>query len=85
MNSARSVEIFNQPYRYREDLTKLFDDIIKKSLQQDNTISLLKKGIPVYIKDSAIKEGNIKIYPNGQKEVIKLDKNFEEVVVYRLN
>lgn len=83
MNSAR--DILNPPSYYNNDLIKIFDELVEKTLQQDNTKSLLKRGISVYIKDSSIREGNIKIYPDGKKEVIKLDKNFEEVVLYKLN
>jgi len=49
---------------------------------EDNTKELLDNGIPAYIKDPGMADGvMIKIYPNGNREIIKLDASFNERVI----
>ncbi len=61
-------------------------EAIFKNLQNieidDNTKELLNNGICAYIKEPNMKDGvMIKLYPNGKKEIVYIDKNFQENVI----
>ena len=63
------------------DIESIFEDT--NSIEEDdNTKELLNNGIPAYIKESGMANGvMIKLYPNGKKETIHIDKTFHEIVV----
>jgi hypothetical protein len=63
------------------NIDSIFEDI-KYIEEEDNTKELLKSGVPVYIKEPGMPQGiMIKIYPNGTKETVRIDENFNENVV----
>ena len=63
------------------DFEKIFSDIDGIEAD-DNTIELLENGIPAYIKEPNMPQGTmIKLYPNGTKEIVQIDKTFHESVL----
>lgn len=63
------------------NIEKIFDDIVGIEAD-DNTIELLTNGIPAYIKEPNMPQGTmIKLYPNGKKEIVHIDKSFNESVL----
>jgi len=63
------------------DIETIFEDI--HSIEAgDNTKELLDNDIPAYIKKPGMANGYmIKLYPNGTKETVHIDKAFNETVV----
>ena len=63
------------------DFEKIFSDIDGIEAG-DNTIELLENGIPAYIKEPNMPQGTmIKLYPDGTKEIVHIDKTFHESVL----
>ncbi len=63
------------------DIETIFEDIYSIEMN-DNTKELLYNGIPAYIKESGMPNGIMtKLYPNGRKETVQIDKDFNETVV----
>ena len=63
------------------DIESIFEDVDSIEMD-DNTKELLHNGVPAYIKESGMADGIMtKIYPNGTKEVVKIDESFNETVV----
>jgi len=67
--------------KYEVDIETLLENI--ESVEtEDNTKILLNNGIPAYIKEPGMPKGiMIKLYPDGKRETIKIDENFQESVV----
>ena len=63
------------------DIESIFEDV--DSIENvDNTKELLHNGVPAYIKELGMGNGIMtKIYPNGIKEVVKIDAAFNETVI----
>jgi hypothetical protein len=62
-----------------------FISFINKSENEETPAEkLLKQGIPVYYLDDNITDGTVKEYPDGRKEVVTLDNNYNEVLVRTL-
>ena len=48
----------------------------------DNTQALLKRGIPAYVKSDGMPRGIMtKLYPDGRRETVRIDEQFQESVV----
>ena len=63
------------------DIEKIFDDIAGIETD-DNTKELLQNGVPAYIKEHTMPQGvMLKLYPNGTKETVRIDKYFHESVI----
>jgi len=63
------------------DFEKIFSDIDGIEAD-DNTMELLENGIPAYVKEPNMPQGTmIKLYPNGTKEIVHIDKTFHESVL----
>ena len=63
------------------DIEKIFSDIDGIEAD-DNTKELLQNGVPAYIKELNMPNGvMLKLYPNGTKETVKIDENFQESVI----
>ncbi|HIP12848.1 MAG TPA: hypothetical protein EYG73_09050 [Arcobacter sp.] len=63
------------------DIEKIFDDIAGIEAD-DNTKELLQNGVPAYIKEPNMPQGiMLKLYPNGTKVTVRIDKHFHESVI----
>ncbi|NKQ40255.1 MAG: hypothetical protein HF962_01635 [Sulfurovum sp.] len=63
------------------DIETIFEDIHSIEMN-DNTKELLHNGIPAYFKESGMANGIMtKLYPNGTKETVQIDEDFNETVV----
>ena len=63
------------------DIETIFEDIHSIEMN-DNTKELLHNGVPAYIKESGMPSGIMtKLYPNGRKETVQIDKDFNETVI----
>jgi hypothetical protein len=45
---------------------------------------LLDKGIPIYYSDDAYPGETVKMYPDGQREIVAMDEKYNDVVVRKL-
>ena len=63
------------------DIETILEDM--ESIEMiDNTKELLDNGLPAYIKDQGMADGvMIKLYPNGSREIVKIDSSFNERVI----
>jgi hypothetical protein len=63
------------------DIETIFEDV--HSIERDdNTKELLYNGVPAYIKEPGMADGvMIKLYPNGSREIVKIDSSFNERVI----
>ena len=63
------------------DIEKIFSDI--DSIEaDDNTKELLQNGVPAYIKEANMPKGvMLKLYPNGTRETVKIDEDFQESII----
>jgi len=63
------------------DIEKIFSDI--DSIEaDDNTKELLQNGVPAYIKEDNMPMGvMLKLYPNGTRETVKIDEDFQESII----
>lgn len=63
------------------DIETILEDMHSIEMD-DNTKELLDNGIPAYIKEPGMANGiMIKLYPNGKKEIVRIDETFHETVV----
>ncbi len=63
------------------DTKTLFEDLHAIETD-DNTKELLQNGIPAYIKEQGMADGvMIKLYPDSSREVVKINKNFNEIII----
>ncbi len=63
------------------DIETIFEDIQSIEME-DNTKELLKNSVPTYIKKADMESGYmIKLYPDGTKETVYIDRSFNETVV----
>ena len=63
------------------DIETIFEDL--SSIEtDDNTKELLQNGVPAYIKEAGMADGiMIKLYPDGSREIVKIDNNFHETTI----
>ena len=67
------------------DIEKIFSDIDGIEAD-DNTQELLQNGVPAYIKEHNMPKGvMLKLYPNGTRETVKIDEDFQESVIVKSN
>ena len=67
--------------KHEIDIDTVLDTIEHIGLE-DNTKTLLDNGIPTYIKEPNMPQGTmIKLYPNGTRDTIIVDENFQERIV----
>ncbi len=63
------------------DIETIFEELHTIEMD-DNTKELLQNGVPAYIKEPGMAdEVMIKLYPDGSREIVKIDKNFNEIII----
>ena len=63
------------------DIETMFEDLHAIEAG-DNTKELLQNGIPAYIKEPGMTDGvMIKLYPDSSREVVKIDNDFNEIII----
>ena len=75
------MEIIAMVQKIDIDIEKIFSDI--DSIEaDDNTKELLQNGVPAYIKEDNMPMGvMLKLYPNGTRETVKIDEDFQESII----